>query len=96
MEKNIIIEESTRPMTGLESTVERTEKWLRRPEEWLQKYYSSVCHHPISKHQTHLLLEAQVAFVMAAFGGGSSLLLHGFFALWFLWAVVRCKLALSD
>jgi hypothetical protein len=96
MEKDMTIRNASTTESGLESLVNTIAKALRQPMHWLRNYYSQVCNRPISMHQTHLLLEAQVAFVLAVFGFGGPLLLHVGFALWFLYAVVKCKIALGQ
>jgi hypothetical protein len=96
MEKNIQMNPTRRDLSVLESAVALLAATLHQPMEWLRKYYSSVCEREIDAHQTRLLIEAQVAFVLTATLWGAPLLVHAGLFGWFLYAVVRCKLALDD
>lgn len=57
----------------------------------LRQYYSRVLERPIDLRQTLLLVQAQVAFVLAALPAECPLLLRAAFALWFGWSVRVCK-----
>lgn len=96
MEKNIAMNPERKGLTLLERTVSSLSSTLHKPMEWLRKYYSAVCEREIDARQTRLLLEAQVAFLLSVTVWGVSLLVHVALLAWFVYAVVRCKLAMTD
>ncbi|MBQ7422208.1 MAG: hypothetical protein IJV27_08715 [Prevotella sp.] len=66
----------------------------KTPLEPIRSYFSACLERELDTHQTLLILQAQLAFVLAAFPTDCSLLLRGTFALWFYWTVRKCEQAL--
>lgn len=69
-------------------------KAIKQPIEWLRKYYSVVLEKEISMKQTRILLETQLAFVMAIFPADIHLLLRAGSLVWFCNCLYKCKKAL--
>lgn len=63
----------------------------KQPLRWLQKYYSVVMEKEISTHQTLLLLQTQVAFVMGVFPADINLALRAAFLGWFAYSLHKCR-----
>lgn len=63
------------------------------PIEWLRQYYSHVLEREVSTRQTWLLINAQTAFVFAAFPVNGPFLLRVACCAWFAHAVWRCRKA---
>lgn len=66
---------------------------MGKPVEWLRKYYSHVLEKPISRKQTWLMIEAQVAFVLSVLPMDSPLWLRAVCMGWLAWSVRKCKRA---
>lgn len=64
---------------------------IKQPIEWLRKYYSVILEKEISMKQTALLLETQLAFVMAILPADMHLLLRAACLGWFSLCLKRCK-----
>lgn len=67
---------------------------LKQPIEWLRKYYSVILEKEISMKQTTLLLETQLAFLMAIFPADIHLLLRAASLGWFCYCLRKCKRSL--
>ncbi len=72
-------------------TFKRMTETMKKSITPLCQYYSRVLERPIDLRQTLLLVQAQVAFVLAALPAECPLLLRAAFALWFGWSVRVCK-----
>lgn len=66
---------------------------VKAPIAALAKYYSHVLEREISIRQTLLLLNAQAAFVFAAFPADGPFALRALCCGWFAYAVLKCKQA---
>lgn len=62
----------------------------RIPVELLRKYFSACLGHEVSIRQTWLIVQAQAAFILAAFATECPLVTRAMFAVWFLVSAVRC------
>ena len=96
MEKNLILNAQTATwlLQARETSLSITHKLyaiMKKTLNPLRKYYSAVLERPIDVRQTLLLIQAQVAFVLAALPAECPLLLRAAFALWFGWSVRVCK-----
>jgi hypothetical protein len=90
MKKEITLSNSNLVADAMQSLINK----VKQPIEGLRKYYSDVLEREITMHQTLLLLNAQVAFVFAAFPVGGPISLRALCCAWFLHAVLKCKRAL--
>lgn len=90
MKKELTLSHSTMAADAIQNFINKAKK----PIEWLSKYYSKVLEREITTHQTLLLLNAQMAFLFAAFPVGGPILLRILCCGWFLHAVLKCKHAL--
>ena len=79
----------------IEVNIEKAASNVRKPLLALARYYSSVLDRPINLKQTLLLLNAQTAFLMAAFPVECPLLLRAACGYWLYRALMRCKEALK-
>ncbi len=73
MEKNITWSNDTTVYQSMQNTAHALklaqQKWLTRlmtPMEWLRKYYSDILEREITMHHTLLLVNVQLAFILAA------------------------------
>ena len=64
---------------------------LSVPVEMLRKYYSTVLERDIDMRQTWFLINAQLAFVFAAFPVDGPIVLRIACCVWFIHAVLLCK-----
>ena len=87
MEKNIALE----PAKTLNSAIQEFSNIVRKPVELLSQYYTRVLDRQVDLRQTWLLLNAQVAFLFAAFPVEGPLLLRVACCGWFLHAVLLCR-----
>lgn len=90
MEKNIALE----PAKTLQSAIVEFSNTIRKPVELLSQYYSQVLDRPVDLRQTWLLLNAQAAFLFAAFPVEGPMLLRVACCGWLLHAVQLCRKAL--
>lgn len=90
MEKNIALE----PAKTLHSTIQEFANTVRKAVELLSQYYSQVLDRPVDLRQTWLLLNAQAAFLFAAFPVEGPMLLRVACCGWLLHAVQLCRKAL--
>ena len=88
MEKNITIINHTLVLNTIANLIVAR---LTSYVEVLRKYYSNVLERDIDMRQTWLLVNAQLAFVFAAFPVSGPILLRTACCLWFLHAVLLCK-----
>ena len=88
MEKNITIINHTLVLNTIANLIVAR---LTSYVEVLRKYYSNVLERDIDMRQTWLLVNAQLAFVFAAFPVSGPILLRAACCLWFLHAVLLCK-----
>ena len=72
----------------------QTAALLRWPLVALSHYYSAVLERPVGIRQTLLLLNAQAAFLFAAFPVSGPLALRAVCVAWLLHAVLKCRSAL--
>lgn len=91
MEKNLSLQTKINVIALLSSVAE----CLHQPFELLRQYYAHVLERPINNRQMWLLINAQAAFLFAAFPTDGPLLLRTICCAWFLHAVVLCKRSLS-
>jgi len=90
MKKEMTLSDSNMTADVIQNLINKAKK----PIEWLREYYSKVLEREITMHQTLLLLNAQMAFLFAAFPVGGPILLRALCCGWFLHAVLKCKHAL--
>ena len=88
MENNITLSSRSLSFSALISFIALR---LATPVEMLRKYYSTVLERDIDRRQTWFLINAQVAFLFAAFPVGGPFLLRAICCLWFIHAVLLCK-----
>lgn len=69
-------------------------KAVRRPLTRLSGYYSKVLERPVDNRQTLLLLNAQLAALMAIFPIDCALSLRVVCGAWLVSALLKCKAAL--
>lgn len=69
---------------------------LRQPLSSLTNYYSRVLEQPLNNRQTLLLLNAQLAFLMAVFPVECPLLLRLGFLAWLGSALLKCREVMRD
>lgn len=81
-------------INGLSHKMRQAVKAIKQPIEWLRKYYSVVLEKDISMKQTRILLETQLAFVLAIFPADIHLLLRVGSLVWFCNCLYKCKKAL--
>ncbi len=67
---------------------------LRMPEELLRNYFSRCLERELDSHQTRLIIQAQVAFILAVLPTECPLLLRVAFCTWLVLALKACKQAL--
>lgn len=70
-------------------------KQVRRPVQWLRRYYSVALQREVSMRQTWLLLNAQAAFAAAFFPTSEPLVLRLCCMGWLLSAMLKCKGAMQ-
>lgn len=97
MEKNLILTTNESRAISMKETAGNHLRLLAqsagKPVEWLRKYYSHVLEKPISRKQTWLMIEAQVAFALGILPMDSPLWLRAVYMGWFAWSVRKCKRA---
>lgn len=81
-------------ISSLSHQMHQAVKAIKQPIEWLRKYYSVVLEKDISMKQTRILLETQLAFVLAIFPADIHLLLRVGSLVWFCNCLYKCKKAL--
>lgn len=93
-EPNSELELLENTISSLTQKLSKTVDAIKQPIEWLRKYYSVVLEKEISMKQTALLLETQLAFVMAILPADMHLLLRAASLGWFCFCLKRCKKSL--
>ena len=93
-EPNSELELLENTISSLTQKLSKTVDAIKQPIEWLRKYYSVVLEKEISMKQTRILLETQLAFVMAFFPADIHLLLRAGSLVWFCNCLYKCKKAL--
>lgn len=94
MERNtMMMNYQNESATNIQLLIDLVTSTLNKPIELLRKYFSACLEKEVSLRQTWLIIQAQVAFILAALPADYSLLLRFVFALWFGWSVLRCKKA---
>ena len=82
---------STTPIAPI---LRQTAALLRWPLVSLSRYYTAVLERPVGIRQTLLLLNAQTAFLFAAFPVSGPIALRFLCVAWLLHAVLKCRSAL--
>ena len=99
MEKNLTLSANSLYEAGVANTVlnlvAHLVAVLLMPVEALRRYYSHVLERRLNMRQTWLLINAQTAFLFAAFASGGPLVARLLFCAWFIHAVVCCRRSLQ-
>ncbi|MDD6518481.1 MAG: ATP-binding protein [Prevotella sp.] len=90
MEKNMMISTPT-PSIDLKTMWQKLTATVKSPIEWLRIYYSSVCGKTLSMGQTLLLINAQLAFISAAFPADLPLIARLGCCTWLLASLKLCR-----
>lgn len=92
MEKNMTLQNS-----GLQTAhlIQHLKNMACAPLDALGNYYSDILERPVGRRHTALLLNAQVAFLLAVFPTDGPLLLRAVCCGWFAHAVLQCRNALQ-
>lgn len=97
MEKDMILAGNEHRALNLRATASNSLRQLARemekPLEWLGKYYGQVLGKPISRKQTWLMIEAQVAFALGVLPADCPLWARAICLAWLTWSVRKCKRA---
>lgn len=88
MEKNIVLPVKTAATANAASALTNL---LKAPFEALRSYYGTVLERDVTSRQALLLINAQFAFLFAAFPVAAPLWLRMACGAWFLHAVLKCK-----
>lgn len=96
MKRNITMTPTayTPSTTQIGPILRQTAAALRWPLVALSRYYTAVLERPVGIRQTLLLLNAQTAFLFAAFPVSGPLVLRAVCVAWLLHAVLKCRAAL--
>ncbi|MBQ7472470.1 MAG: ATP-binding protein [Prevotella sp.] len=78
----------------MNSAIQEFSNTVKKPVELLSQYYTQVLDRPVNLRQTWLLLNAQTAFLFAAFPVEGPLLFRIACCGWLLHAVLLCRKAL--
>lgn len=90
MEKNIVLPVKSTATPHVASALIAL---LKVPFEALRSYYGTVLEQDVTPRQALLLINAQFAFLFAAFPVAAPLWLRVVCGAWFLHAVLKCKAA---
>lgn len=91
MEKNISLSASQNRYFSLMNLVSTFVAIVNIPVSKLADYYSACLDRKINTRQTWLLLNAQVAFVMAVFPASAPFMLRIICTVWLIHALLLCK-----
>lgn len=97
MNKNMILSANECPRVDLLSeqntgkTLINFSHKMKMPAIWLRDYYSQILGKKISLHQTWLLTETQISFILGAFPADCPWLFRAACGGWLLRNLLKCK-----
>lgn len=80
-----------RSVNNVLMAVDKALNGAKVPVEWLRKYYSAVCEKELTFSQTLLLINAQMAFIAAAFPASMPVVGRIACCVWLVFSLKKCK-----
>ena len=98
MEKNMVFTASNQTVNSMQRSgntvimaANKALNGVKMPIEWLRKYYSAVCEKELTFSQTLLLINAQMAFIAAAFPASMPVVGRIACCVWLVFSLKKCK-----
>ena len=98
MEKNMVFTASNQTVNSMQRSgntvimaANKALNGVKMPIEWLRKYYSAVCEKELTFSQTLLLINAQMAFIAAAFPASMPVVGRIACCVWLVFSLKKCE-----